>query len=516
MAQISRKKAEKLVEVWPESKSLADACKRAGFTTSDPRRQHRVRRAAEDLTGVTLPALNPQFSTFWDIDCPSTFDIVAARKCKDHIVTSCTNDSTPIKGFIKALDKFAKHRDGMLSIVPINYRNPDAVHNTSNHRWPEEMHPFALTQDLHLGPKLLISAHRLNATSVNPLAGKQALSGKKSVVYGHPQLAMELVGTPKNHNPKIMMTTGSCNLPKYSATDAGGKAAFYHTAYAVYVKVVRGGFHHIQLGWDGNGFCFGNEYWTEKGLSEEPAVANIVHGDSHVWHEMAQISASKQRVNALLRPKIQVWHDLHDQHIGSHHNTVRDRVEAALAGDVFVEDEVRMAPAYIEKMGVGTLNYIVGSNHNDHLDVWHNDYNVRKDPANAKFHGWLSANMYGSGRSALETCFEEWGCAVHYEFLSRNDPKMVSTIDVSQHGDKGTNGSRGSAKGFAKTIMKTVIGHSHTPCIEKGCWQTGTSTDRMSYANGYSTWMLTDCLIYENGKRALVNHINGKTIFDYL
>lgn len=516
MATTSEQRLEKLVEVWGDSKSQADACRRAGYKTKDPRRQHRLRRAAEEHTGVTLPAINANKSSpsFWDIKCPSSLDMVAARKSKDFVITSCTNNSPLVKPFLTALDKFAQYREGQLLVVPVRYRNPDGFRSKQVHKWPEEIEPFALTKDLHLGPKLVISSHRLNATSVNPLAGKQALSGQKSAIYGHPQLAMELVGTPKNQMPKVMMTTGSCNRPKYSATDAGGKAKFYHTIYAIYVKVVRGAFYYIQLGWDGTGFAFGNEYWTEEGLSNDPAVANIVHGDSHVWHEIAQISASKQRVNDLIRPDIQVFHDLHDQHIGSHHNTVRERIEMALKGDVFIEDEVRMSIDYIERLGAGTQNYIVGSNHNDHLDQWHNSYNVHKDPANAKFHGWLASNMYGTPRSALETCFDEWGCSVHYEFLDRNDARMINTIDVSQHGDTGTNGARGSAKGFAKTTLKTIIGHSHTPCIEKGCWQVGTSTDSMGYAKGYGTWMLTDCLIYSNGKRALVNHVKGKTIFD--
>jgi len=518
MATVSLKKAKKLVAVWPESKSLADAMKKAGFITKDPRQQNRNRRAVEELLDITLPPHNPELSSFWDIQCPSTLDLKSARKSKDFIVTSCTNDSPLIKPFLQALKKFSDHREGQLLVVPVRYANPNAIRKQKEKglNWPTEIEPYALTKDLHLGNKLVISSHRLNATAVNPLSGKQALSGQKSAIYGHPQLAMELVGTPKNKTPKVMMTTGSCNRAKYSATDAGGKAKFYHTLYAVYIKVIRGAFHYIQLGWDGNGFCFGDEYWTENGLSQEPAVANIVHGDSHVWHEIAEISASKHRINARVRPEIQVWHDLHDQHIGSHHNTVRERVEMALKGDVFIEDEVRMSIDYLERLGQGTLNYIVGSNHNDHLDQWHNKYNVHKDPANAKFHGWLSSHMYGTNQSALETCFNEWGCSVPYEFLDRNDPKMIATIDTSQHGDVGTNGARGSAKGFAKTTFKVVIGHSHTPCIEKGCWQVGTSTDRMPYARGYSTWMLTDCLIYTNGKRALVNHINGKTIFDYV
>ena len=509
------KRAQKLVDVWHTCKTQAEAVKKAGYKTKDARQQSRLRRQAEELTGTTLPPLNPEQSTFWDIQCPSTLDLKQARKKKDFVVTSCTSDSKLIEPFLEALRLFSEHRNGQLVVVPVRYANPNGVKKKNHHSWPDQITPYALTKDLHLGPNLVISSHRLGATAVNPLAGKQALSGKKSAIYGHPQLAMELVGTPKDMLPKIMMTTGSCNRPKYSATDAGGKANFYHTIYALYVKMVGKKFYHIQLGWDGQGFCYGNEYWTEKGLSKEPATANILHGDSHSWYEIAQITQAKHRLKELVRPTVQVFQDLHDHHIGSHHATLRERVEQALRGEVFIEDEVRLSIDYIERMGADTENWIVGSNHNDHLDKWHNSYKPEKDPANAKFHGWLSSHMYGTDKCALQVCFDEWGCEADYSFLDRDSVANIGgDVDASQHGDVGVNGARGSAKGFSKTTMKTWIFHSHTPRIEKGCWQGGTSTDLMTYAKGYSTWFITDGLSYDNGKRALVNYIEGKTIFD--
>ena len=510
---ISLARAKKTAAAWDEATSLSDAIKRSGYSNQDARNNNRVRRATEEMLGIKLTAHNDKNSTHDEIECPSTLDIRAARKCKDFVITSLTNNSPLIKPFLFALKKFIEARNGQLLVIPVRYQNPNAVHSTKGYFWDDTIYPYALTKDLNLGRNLVVSAVRLNATSVNPLSGKQALGGQKSVIYGHPQLAMELVGTPKDETPKVMMTTGSCNKARYSSSDRGGKAYFYHTAYAVYVKRVGSKFHHTQLGWDGSGFHYLDEYWTEDGVSE--GHADIVHGDSHVSHEMPKITQSKLRLLDKIKPVTQVWHDLHNQEIGSHHATLRERIEQALIGKVSVEKEVRLSIDYIERLGLGTENLIVGSNHNDHLDQWYAKYRPERDPYNAKFHGWLGYKMLGTGNAALETCFEEWGCTVHYKFLSRNTRHSLHGNDISQHGDKGQNGSRGSAKGLAKTQNKTIIGHSHTPCIEKGCWQMGTSTDRMEYAQGYSTWMITDCLVYPNGKRALINHIDGKTLADY-
>lgn len=511
----SQKRLLKLAQVWNDSKSLRDACKKAGYKTSDYRNMLRYRRASEELTGETLEPHNEKNSTHKFIECPSDLDLKQARKCKDFVITSVTNNSPLVKPFLESLRLFAESRKGQLLVVPVRYQNKDMMDSDEPYSWDEKIYRYALTKDLNIGSNLVISAHRMRATTINPLSGKQALSGEKSAIYGHPQLAMELVGTPKNETPKVMMTTGSCNHAQYSASDAGGKANFYHTVYAVYVKKVGKNFHYTQLGWDGGGFYYLNEYWTDQGMIDQGCQASIAHGDSHVWYEMPKITNSKLRLIEKVNPVRQYFHDLHDHHIGSHHSTLRERAEQALNGDVSVEKEVRMSIDYLERIGSGTENYIVGSNHNDHLDQWWDKFKATKDPYNIKFHGWLSSVMLGSKKSALECCFDEWGCSVHYDFIDRNSRHSEKGIDMSQHGDKGTNGSRGSAKGFAKTTLKSFIGHSHTPCIEKGCWQLGTSTDGMSYANGYSTWMLTDGLIYPNGKRALISHINGKTLADY-
>lgn len=509
------KLAMNLADVWPDASSLKDACAKAGSKTTDPRYMHRLRREAEELTGLTLHPHNAENSTHQEIECPSTLDLKAARKCRDFVITSLTNDSPLIKPFLYSLKKFAESRKGQLLVVPVRYRNNDAMHDTKGYQWDKEIYPYALTKDLNLGKNLVISAHRMRATTINPLSGKQALSGEKSAIYGHPQIALQNVGTPKNEQPKAMMTTGSCNRAQYSSSDAGGKANFYHTVCALYVKLVGDKFHYIQLGWDGSGFYYLNEYWTEDGLIDDECSASIAHGDSHVWYEMPEVTKSKLRVKSRLKPINQYWHDLHDHHIGSHHSTLRERVEQALNGDVSVEKEVRMSIDYLERLGKGTKNYIVGSNHNDHLDKWWQNYDPKKDPYNMVFHGWLTSKMIGTDKCALQTCFDNWGCDVDYEFISRNKRHSQNGIDMSQHGDLGVNGSRGSIVSFAKTLLKSFIFHNHSCGIDKGCWQGGTSTLSPSYANGYGTWTVTDGIVYPNGKRALIHHVNGKSIADY-
>jgi hypothetical protein len=87
----------------------------------------------------------------------------------------------------------------------------------------------------------------------------------------------------------------------------------------------------------------------------------------------------------------------------------------------------------------------------------------------------------------------------------------VCSIELGFHGDVGINGSRGDIKSLAKLSDKMVIGHSHTPGIYEGCYQVGLSAMKnLEYKKGPSSWMQTHCIIYPDGKRTLINIINGK------
>lgn len=116
-----------------------------------------------------------------------------------------------------------------------------------------------------------------------------------------------------------------------------------------------------------------------------------------------------------------------------------------------------------------------------------------------------------AGKSASPfQLYMEKHCKAPLRFIDVDDEFMVAGVDCSQHGDRGANGSRPSPKAFANAGHKMMAGHSHSPRIEKGFWQVGTSTMNLEYARGLSSWMITHGIIYQNGKRALVDIINGK------
>lgn len=62
-----------------------------------------------------------------------------------------------------------------------------------------------------------------------------------------------------------------------------------------------------------------------------------------------------------------------------------------------------------------------------------------------------------------------------------------------------------------RTGLVSLTHNSHSPGIEQGAYQTGTSTYlTLEYTSGPSSWLQTHCVVYANGKRALLSVINGK------
>ena len=102
-------------------------------------------------------------------------------------------------------------------------------------------------------------------------------------------------------------------------------------------------------------------------------------------------------------------------------------------------------------------------------------------------------------------------CEADCLYLMNDYPFLIKGIYCGYHGDRGANGSRGTLAGWAKIGAKTVVGHTHSPGIEKGCFMVGCSCIlSLEYTHGPSSWMNTHAIIHQDGKRQLITIINGE------
>jgi len=515
---ISRDLAERIRDSWAESSSLKDAIANAGSSTTDERTMRRYRRQTEELLGIELPAHNAKFSTHKRTECESTLDISAAKEKKSFIITYCVNNCPINSKFLDSLEVLAEENDSQILIIPQAYRNPDDLAKVGfkdyRYKWPDRVKKYILNEEFKLGNMLVVSPIGIKPTVKNPLSGKDPNEGRKSAIYGHSQVSMITVPTPSKMEAKRVYTTGAISRARYPKLDTGRSAAFNHVMAALYVHMDGNNFHTLNLHWSGSGFHFLNKKVTPDGIDDAEPIKALIQGDSHaVWSD-DKVLKSRDRLIDMIDPQVLGWHDLHDHKYQSHHATVTDKIRMALNNEFLVEKELQLSLDLINEKGKGRKNLIIGSNHNDHLDKWLDKFKDKEDPHNALFAKELHAAVIRSGKPA----FEEWmhdKVEVDVEFVGRNDYYTISGIDVSQHGDVGGNGSRATARGFSRYSYKTIIGHSHSPRIEKGCYQMGTSSKKMSYVKGYSSWAECDCIIYPDGKRTLVFYTNGKNIGDF-
>ena len=278
--------------------------------------------------------------------------------------------------------------------------------------------------------------------------------------------------------------------------------------------------------WDGECFYDLEHKYTANGVEEAGPIEVLVTGDEHSLFHSPEVRdatyMSPDSIAKTLKPKIVVRHDVFDGYSISHHhrnNPVTKFVKYQQGLDK-VEDELLKTRDYIDSTTPpGALNVIVASNHNEHLMRWLKEADWKLEPWNAQIYHWFWYNMLDKaifGTSGAETVdpFAFWcdgKLATNTKFLKRDETFTSHGVELSIHGDLGPNGTRGSAVNLNRIGIRSIIGHSHTPCIEKGVFQVGVSTPlRLEYNPGPSSWLNTHAVVYPNGKRQLIHIIEGE------
>lgn len=448
---------------------------------------------------------------------------------KTKFVITSAQSGTPVSAdFLAALNRYCSFNNATLLVIPVRYRNPTAVNEVIDDEYPSEIEEFLFENNIKFHEKLkVLGLLKVASTAEHPLRGLAPLSKGDSVIIGHNQLQMTTLPVQINDHPVIMTTTGTVSEKNYSSSKQGYKAEFNHSNSAVVVELDGDLFHIRHLNFDGTGFYDFNRYYSAAGhdIAWKPVQA-IVTGDEHAIFFDEKVKEATYGPNGIvsrLDPKYIIRHDVLDCYSISHHHNrnflTKFKKYVSKTNDIATELD-KTIDFIVETTPKNAINVIVPSNHIDHLTRWLNECDIRNEPWNALVYHWLMFNMLQTIKQDTESSpnpFELYsqkplanqGCSV--EFLDRRETYKISDIEIAVHGDKGTNGARGTRDQFAKLPSKTIIGHSHSPGIEKGCYQVGTSSKlTLEYNDGPSSWMNTHCIIYANGKRQLINVIDGK------
>ncbi len=451
-----------------------------------------------------------------------------------YVFTGAQNNTRPAPIFY-ALKNYCEHRNAKLCVIKMRYKNPTSVGETlkahSRHFFWDDEFKGVLYDGRHSVHKFLtlLGDAKVQLTAAHPTTGFESITGSKSVIIAHPKMELRSIPTPQEALPKLVMTTGACTIKNYSDSRAGIRGDFHHTYGALVVEIDGDTFHVRQLNALGNGKFMDidlNEY-SPDGIKPFERIEALDMGDTHVDVVDADVVAATFTNNDCivkeLRPKYLFWHDLLDgQSVNPHE--IADPFMNVMKHDSKANnilEEIGRAAKFVDTHAPKDVeNIVIPSNHDDFLRRWMNTTDWRYDPVNAKFYLETAlemveqSNMDDEGAKIIHP-FPLWlkRLAKHKKIrcLARDQSFTIRGIEIGQHGDRGSNGSRGSMRGFSKLGVKTIIGHSHTPGIEEGCYQVGTSSRlNLNYNIGPSSWLNTHCVIYPNGKRTLINVINGR------
>lgn len=437
------------------------------------------------------------------------------------VVTCAQNNSRVMLTQLQSLERYCKHNNAELVVIPMHHKNITLFHGKKYKKeWSEYVAEYLIDQPLKIGRVVIQADIKIQATMFNPLVGKEPIGGPNWTIFGHPQFAMETVAAIDQ--PKRMYTSGSITTKNYSRTNAGAKAKFHHVQGALIIETKGRKTFVRQLNADSSG-CFYDldKLYTPRTVVKNQKILGLVTGDSHVKHHLKSVRKATYDAPAsivkTLKPKNIVRHDILDTYFGSHWHEKNDVLQFRkhFLGDNDGRKELDAVVRFLnETTPKDTTNIIVASNHHDHLYQWLSRVDPRKDPVNALLIHELKALQYnvatiGKTYDPHDTdpfrLYVEPKLTCGSVFLRRTQHYFLAKIDVSQHGDVGTNGTRGNARGLSKATHKMVIGHGHGAKIVRGVYQVGKSSGRHEYERGLGNHTHTHCIIYPNGKRSLID-----------
>lgn len=443
------------------------------------------------------------------------------------VVTSCQNNTNTNSKFLNTLISYCNHNQAKLLVIPTLYRA--TMEKTEEISWDVPSH-LICWHNIELKHIRIYGDLKIIPTAENPLAGLDPLSKGKTVIVGHNQLQMRSLPVSINENPVILHTTGTVSIPNYTISKQGEKANFNHSFSALVIEVDHKNdiFHIRVLNSDESGgfYDLDRQYRPSGQIVTDCRIDALVTGDEHaVFMDPDVKRAIYMNTDSLvntLKPSVIVRHDVVDSYSITHHDKHNFINRYKKRRDQL--DNLEQELHSTEQLLVDTtpdfaVNWIVSSNHNDHLTKWLNTADPKEDVQNAKIYHWLMWQILDRIDNQLhsQTPFELWlrrnpsSIAQKTKFLSRLESANINGVDVSLHGDVASGGARGSALSFSKLPQKTITGHSHSPFIQQGAYGVGCSCIKdLSYVNGPGSWMHTSCVIHKNGKRQLITIVRGQ------
>lgn len=448
------------------------------------------------------------------------------NKDVQRFIITWGQNATPVhKPFYTNIEAYAKHIEADIHIILGRYNNPTSVFSDNEQDyWVEEVERYmdAGRHDVHKYLSIM-SDVKIQPTATNPMSGLQGVSGINSCVFGAPKVQMEMIPVLKNNKPKMMLTTGAITKLNYTDSKAGKKGEFHHTYGFVVVEIKdKDTFYIRQVTADDKTGAFTDLCYRVEGgvVSKINTMSAIVFGDIHYGSHDVNVMDETHALLEKIVPEHVVLHDVFDGMSINHHEMKDPFVQYSkeINNKNSLEKEVAELMTGLKSFEKYKNVVIVRSNHDDFLDRWLKDGDWKKQSTtkNSKMYMLYSTMLleqYEKDPHNVKGVIPELINQKYpsYRTLGRDESYRVKNWELGQHGDQGTNGSRGSLNQFRTLNTKIVVGHYHTPGRKDGALAVGTSTElRIGYNSGASSWLQSHVIIHDDGRAQHISFVKDK------
>lgn len=531
---LAKKKNDKKAEIIKLYAELSAALSRSpkmdelidkGFTKDS------IRHHFSSLGKLDSSARTAYPDSFFDVDIQDIYTNKTikdfrklVKKHKRYIITTAVTGCQIDENFYNSIKTYCRLNDALLLVMV----SSDPAHIKSKGGYgtiDEKLSSEAIVfEDTKLNSNIFLSTIKLSAKHVDPTTGLDRIGQREGTfVFASPKQRLNLVATSNEKLPHALMTTGSITASSYATDMYMSERTAYiadadHVMGAIIVEIVDDKAYHfrqVQSGIDGSFIDLGKRYTSSKSKPEHTAA--LVLGD---WHSGATdplvVQATTQMIE-LLKPQKIVLHDVFDGLSINHHEEHNKLSKAVrfLENKPNLEQELYKLSMDLQWFSNSAPEIIiVKSNHDEFLTKHYlQRAKYADDPQNHYFSLSLAKAMM-EGLDPLKFAVEATGLIKNknkIRWLERDEDFKIADVQLGAHGDKGSNGSRGSLQSMRKAYSNSVSGHSHTPGILNGAFAVGTSSYlKLSYNLGPSSWMQTHCIVYADGTRQLLNMIDGK------
>lgn len=430
-----------------------------------------------------------------------------------YIIATCQYNAVVNKNLLQNIELFARVHgvDNLLLFVQNGqYKEDDII----DRRLFEA--GFALVEDKKINANLYLKDMKILAQQINPFTGmNQKLNRDYSYILPSAKIRYQSLANTSKY-PRALMSTGSITKPNYKMHTAQGEKAYQQHQYGfVYVSTECNTiFHAHQIEATKSGdFQYMTEKYHNGVLSYEQPEALIL-GDWHTGDTCPKVRKKTIAMLKDLKPKRVVFHDLFNGHSVNHHEKgdLIQELRRVQQNRMSLKVELEMVLKEIQFFATTfpDIQFLVSeSNHDIFLERYIRSKDFMFHPDNFLFICQMIPQILIGTNPTLAIALEQTGeLPINFKFFKEDESCRVRGVELTYHGHRGANGSRGTSGQFDKLNLKMITGHEHSPKLYQNAMVVGTSTKlKLDYTKGVSSWLNAHGILYSNGKYALITLI---------